>query len=294
MKKELLQTLQYFSFFNYAPTEDELWAFLKKEVTKEMLKRALSVQLKSKMVKSLSDKTTRYTVGEYSIVPGMQTRRERISREKIRKVNKYVKIGSFFPQVVLIGLSGSVAMMNADKNDDIDLFIVARNRRIWTARFLAIILAKLFRIHRDYSARHVGDKVCLNLFFDESNLNVPKRKKNEYVAHEILQMKPLRAKNDVYLRYLDANRWVFDLFPNAKNVVLRGTKPVSNYARKRPYFLSIFGDIIELLLKKLQLVLINKRRTTEIITDTQLWFFPDDFEKKISSRSIPARRKQII
>ena len=38
---------------------------------------------------------------------------------------------------------------------------------------------------------------------------------------------------------------------------------------------------IESIFKKVQLSLINRHRTTEIITSTQLWFHPDDFEKKI-------------
>ena len=37
----------------------------------------------------------------------------------------------------------------------------------------------------------ITNKVCLNLFFDESDLAVPKFKRSEYVAHEVLQMKPL-------------------------------------------------------------------------------------------------------
>jgi hypothetical protein len=46
------------------------------------------------------------------------------------------------------------------------------------------------------------------------------------------------------------------------------------------------GNFAELVLKTLQLSYINRHRTTEIITDTQLWFFPRDFEKKLRKEKV--------
>ena len=42
-------------------------------------------------------------------------------------------------------------------------------------------------------------------------------------------------------------------------------------------------DSFEFVLKYFQVALIRKHRTTEVITDTQLWFHPEDFEKKIAA-----------
>ena len=41
------------------------------------------------------------------------------------------------------------------------------------------------------------------------------------------------------------------------------------------------SDFIELISKKLQLSIINRHKTNEIITNKQLWFFPEDFENKL-------------
>ena len=46
-------------------------------------------------------------------------------------------------------------------------------------------------------------------------------------------------------------------------------------------------DKVESVLKKLQLFSINKHKTSELITDSQLWFHPEDFEKKIKARLPP-------
>ena len=44
---------------------------------------------------------------------------------------------------------------------------------------------------------------------------------------------------------------------------------------------SKLGDFLEILIKKFQLYFINRQKTTEIITDSQLWFHSEDFGKKV-------------
>jgi len=192
-----------------------------------------------------------------------------------------------FPQIKLIGLSGSMAMMNAGYDDDIDLFIITAKNRLFSGRFIALLLGQVLGIRRkrQSTARkslRVGfkDKVCLNLFFDENDLTVPEHKKNLYIAHEILQMKPLINKNQTYERFLEANKWIYDLFPNAK---ITNKLQIANRSRSLLGIWNFVGDVVEWLLKQAQLILINHHRTTEIITNTQLWFFPDDFEGKLNA-----------
>ena len=264
------------------------------------------------------------------------TKRHQISVDKLNswRFRLYIKLLGFIPQTKLIGLSGSVAMLNADENHVIDLFIITAKNRLWTGRFVALVLAQLLGLRRKrdknnqtekqvaelegspgsaqigrYSAPRRAltggkaltesvthkNKICLNLFFDESNLAVPKFKKTEYVAHEILQMKPLIQKDDIYMRFIDANRWVFDIFPNSKSNI---KYQISNIKSDPKLKVQKFGfwilrlicnllfviwifNIIESILKNLQLYFINKHRTSEIVTDLQLWFHPEDFEKKI-------------
>ena len=68
------------------------------------------------------------------------------------------------------------------------------------------------------------------------------------------------------------NSWIQKYFPNVQIL-----KPLSVAD-------STFTPIIKLLnsgAKQLQIDAILSHRTTETISDQQLWFFPDDFEKKI-------------
>lgn len=286
MRNDIIKTIRYFSFFQYAPTLEEIWKFLPRKTTVATLKKEIggaigqNLILEHKINPNGKNKQGIYTVEEYSIKSAKHSvKKQRISEEKMKKTAHYIRILAFFPQVKLIGLSGSVAMMSAELKDDVDLFIITAEHNLWTGRCIAVLLAQFLGLRRKRGEKKAPDKICLNLIFDETDLEVPEFKKNEYVAHEILQMKPLINKDCIYERFLDANRWIFEMFPNAKrrkNYELRMKNKNTNF----------LADFIESLLKKLQLFSIKKHQTTEIVTDTQLWFFPDDFEKKIRRKLI--------
>lgn len=284
MQKDIIRVLKYFELFLYYPSIDEIYLFLEKRTTKENLYKILKRLENSKKISYFNGF---YTRGEYNIkskvkshptslkLRGTRKLKERISQKKINnwRFRAYVKLISLFSQVKLIAISGSVAMKNANKADDIDLFIITKSNRLWTARFLIILLAIILGIKRSRIEVDTKDKVCLNLFFDENNLEVPDFKKNYYVAHEILQMKPVFSKQNTYEDFLETNKWIIEIFPNFKPKITK--KHLSRRSFNR------VGNLVEKILKIIQLFFINKNKTTEIISETQLWFFPDDFEKKL-------------
>lgn len=302
MKKDIIKTLRYFAFFSYAPSLEEIYLFLPQRASRGSLEGKLNQMQKEgsiareKLFRNRhGDSLYRYTLVEYSIKFKGQRSKVKISQKKIQKIQLYIKLLSFFPQIQLIGLSGSVAMRSAEKGDDIDIFIITKSDRLWTGRFIAVIIAQLIGMRRTRQKFHRGggtfgvkDKICLNLFFDEKNLCVSKKKQNQYVAHEILQMKPLYVRDDVYPRFLKANSWVFKLFPNVRSSMpffdSQRSPTASGIPAHKKGHLRFPGNLCEYFLKKLQLVLINRHRTTELITATQLWFFPDDFEKKLNKK----------
>lgn len=344
MQKDILKVIEYFSFFQYPPTFEEIHTFYPKKIAVNKLQKEINRLIKKKKIILLNKERLdsinhkllilRYTLGEYgikvmnschceeryqlrrgnphneiaSLSLAMTKKKYNNSLKKIEKIHLYLKLLSFFPQIKLVGLSGTVAMMNAKKNDDIDLFIITAKNRLWTGRLIAISIAKILGIKRNRVISHkplvIGqkDKVCLNLFFDEKKMEVPDHKKTEYVAHEILQMKPLINKDNTYQRFLRENKWVYKLFPNAKSVIFveTGIQCIKNYyidsrlrgndRRKRGNDKgedeNILANIIEKVLKNLQLKLIKSHQTSEIITNSQLWFFPEDFEAKMKKAKI--------
>ena len=297
MEKEIISVVKYFSFFAYQPTLEEIHTFLPAKIDKNKLKMELD--------------RLKYTPPQYSIG-------RKISKKKLEnwRFRTYIKLLSFFPQIKLVGLSGSISMMNAKEDDDIDLFIITAKHRLFTGRLIALVLAQSLGLRRSrdsaidektryrkffdgkqktaknlVSSLSPKNKVCLNLFFDESDLKVPKFKQTEFVGHEVLQMKPIINKDQTYERFLEKNRWVFKLFPNgkSKSQIINLKSQISS-KRFKFKILNLFGtwnlgfrisNKTESFLKNLQLKLINKHQTTEIITDSQLWFHPDDFSRKL-------------
>lgn len=278
MEKEILQTINYFSCFSYAPNLEETYTFLPKKTTRKLLEKAFEKLFKSKKVLM---KSGRYTIEGYSMYFNKHVVRTAYSNNKLIRLRKYVKILSLFSQIKLIGISGSLAMMNADRNEDMDIFIITAKQRLWTGRFISLLIAQLMGLRRRRTAKKVKDKVCLNLFFDLADLKVPKHKRTEYVAHEVLQMKPLVVKENMYRKFLKQNNWVFDIFPNAFDMLGYSKKYVILKKENKITFMKPIGNFFELILKNLQNYYIRRHQTTELITQNQLWFFPDDFELKL-------------
>ena len=259
MRMQIRSCLGYFSQFGYNPTLKELHRYVGGKISRKAMESMVDEMVKKRRIIKLdcSDSTSRYTLGGYRIdrkrLAERAVGRAGHSQKKIEKVHRYVSMLSCFGCIDLIGLSGSTSMMNAKKSDDIDLFIIARARRMWSARAVALLLAQLLGVRRAYGQRKVRDKVCLNLFFDGSDLGVLEHKQCRYVAHEALQMKPLAIRGDVYERYLQANKWVFQYFPNAKGCISSLPKNAQKIAEKTDMasiLMSgadrVFGAIIEM------------------------------------------------
>lgn len=270
------KVFDYFAIFNYFPSFEDVYTFFPKKISKEQLK--------------IIYRDYKYTVGEYSKDKiKNQKLKIKISQKKLNNLRfrVYVKLISLFPQIKLVGLSGSISMMNAKEDDDIDLFIITAKNRLFTGRLIALVFAELLRLRRRRGLiRQSKDKVCLNLFFDEKNLKVPKFKQTIFVGHEVLQMKPIINKNYTYEKFLYANNWVLTFFPNVSQIsnfkfLISNQFQISNYKNLKLKTKNL-GDWFENMFKSFQLKLINQHKTTEIITSTQLWFHPEDVAKKIS------------
>jgi len=309
MEKDIIRTIKYFNTFSYSPDINELFLFLNTKTDKKKLHKVLKTLIFNKKIVK---KGNLYTRGEYN-KGKLEIRNSKfeITQKKLNnwKFRAYIKLISLFPQIKLVGLSGSISMMNAKEDDDFDLFIITAKNRIFTSRLIALALAQSLGLRRSrdseslFSQRDYKNKVCLNLFFDETKLNIPNFKKNYYIAHEIIQMKPIFDRKDTYARFLNANTWVFRIFPNARALdtqflsrkgalprFLEGPnsqKLVSSRPRRNVILNpdsiggTLIEDLIENILKRVQIFLINRHRTTEIVTNKQLWFFPEDFEEKL-------------
>jgi len=294
MRKDLHHILVYFGYFNYAPSFEEIHTFFPKAITRKKLldylqqecKRKKLVRLPKNKVFGPSEqsifnfnlrfKFPRYTLPQYSISKQLTTNSKQRDYLDIR-VQIYLFILKIIPLVRFVGITGRSAVEGLRMNDDIDLFIIAMGGFIWTTRFIVVILAKLIGIRG-------RNGVCLNLFFDESDLTITKMKQNSYIAHEILQVRPIIDKQNIYHALIGANRWIFNYFPNAIARVVNNDR--CSLQKKFTYHLQPINYNLDMLFKLLQLPIIKKNKTGFRITDGQLWLFKRDFEKELKKNSL--------
>ncbi|MBI5358909.1 hypothetical protein HZB69_04780 [Candidatus Amesbacteria bacterium] len=115
------------------------------------------------------------------------------------------------PFIAAIFVTGSLAMSNCKKSDDIDLMIITYPNTLWIARLIVTIL--LFKSRRTPNVKFAPNKICTNLWLDTKNLKL--KIKNLYIAHEILQAKCIFDRGGVQYQFLKQNSWVKDCLPNA-------------------------------------------------------------------------------
>lgn len=203
--------------------------------------------------------------------------RKRISAKKMSIARKAALILGTFPIIKFVGITGALAMENADDASDIDLIIITQTGTLWTSRALALLSLKAigFPVRR-YQDKDQKDKLCLNMWLDEAVLAWPKKDRNVYTAHEIAQIVPLVNKAKAYERFIFANKWAKEYWPNAVKVQIPKSK-ITHSSK----FLNLF---VEPLARKLQLWYMKGKITREVVGSKRAIFHPQDWGKLVLSK----------
>ncbi|MBI2600588.1 nucleotidyltransferase domain-containing protein [Candidatus Daviesbacteria bacterium] len=271
MEKAILKTSAYADIFDYPlkPYEIHKWLISKKATTHQV----------EKAIKRLEGRLKVKSKDGYIFLPGRQSIvKKRINREK--QSQKYLfraKIIAFvfkiIPWIKLVGVSGSLAVENAQKDSDIDLFIITSYKRMWLSRMLTIWITDFLGIRRERENKQdeVLGKVCLNLYIDQNNLE--QENKDLYTAHEVLQMRVLWQRENTYKKFLDVNSWVFEFLPNWATGQIRSEKLV---VKPKPHILTSTLDFLERIAGRIQRKYMGKPTGAERISDKALFFHPED------------------
>lgn len=268
-EKAILSAICYSDIFDFPLKENEI----KKYAISES-----KLEISSDNLKHLINKRKIYSKQGYYFLPGRETivakrvEREEESFKKIKIAKRIAKILSFLSTIQFIGISGSLAMGNSDKNEDIDLFIISKEKTVWFTRLVCILILDILGKRRKKGVQNVSNKICLNMFLDERSLLLPNKKQNLYSAHEIMQMKQVFVRGGIYDDFLNSNTWIKKFLPytfDFKDKNIKKNKTINFF-----YPLEIFS-------KYFQLLIMNKNRKKEIISDSLLAFHPDDVTSKI-------------
>lgn len=225
LEHAILSTLAYSDIFDHPLTLDELRKFLTVPAERNEIENCAS------QMEEVSFKDGFYFLADRPEIIQVRKQREADSRKAFRRAMFYGRIMGKLPFIRMVALTGSLAMLNLSKNNDMDYMLVAKPGRVWTARAFALFLGRL--------ARLFGDIICPNVIVSENALEWDA--KNLYTAREFSQMVPVSGA-EVFRRLRIANSWVLGIFPNlGTNVIQSEAKDLRVIKLVQDFMESIFA-----------------------------------------------------
>lgn len=280
-EEAILITLLYSAIFSFPLTRDELWKYLisKKKIDKNTFEQCLTL-LKPHVTQQEG----------YVCMQGEErTIQQRIAniKEVARKqkiAEKASAILSRIPTVLFIGVSGGLAAKNVSPQDDIDFFIITQQNTMYSTRFIVLLLLQMHGLRRTRNGQHTANKICTNLFIDASELAWAVSKHDVYTAREIAQIQPLFDRENIYQKFLKQNAWVTTFLPNAFSVpqeIDTIRQQVASGATSLFQKMLSSSPLFENTMKVVQKLVMQKHKTTEIVTNYQLAFHPRDYRLEV-------------
>ena len=133
------------------------------------------------------------------------------SRRKMRRAEKLSRHWKPLGKIRLLAVTGSVAAMNAYAKDDIDILVIVSPAKLWQTRLEAEWQLRRHRLPRRPAnlpmqrGKAVNDKICPNVWLAADGLRLPESERNLFVAEEIMQMKIIFDKDNLYRHFLATN-----------------------------------------------------------------------------------------
>jgi len=204
--------LIYHSIFDYPLKFTELgkWTVGQRALDDFKITRGIKIK---RTLEKLSVKNGYLSLtGEISTIK--RQLKQKTSLKKIAYAKDAAGVLSLVPSIKFVGITGSLAMLNADSEADIDLIVICKKDTLWTSRLLGLILLRFAGVKvRSKNNPDTQDRICTNIWLSEDSLSF--RERNIYTAHEIVQIVPLVDKNNCFEKLLSKNKWVGEYWPSA-------------------------------------------------------------------------------
>lgn len=264
----------YHDIFDYPLTRDDLEKWI---IAPNILKIPIS-----KYRKVESQDNFFFLKGRKSLVK-KRLEREKLSKDKLILAENAVKKLIYIPTIKFIGLTGSLAMKNADKNSDIDLLIITSKNTLWTSRLFSKLVLFLtgFKVRRPKDLEE-KDKLCLNMWMDEEYLAIENR--NIFTAHEIAQIVPLLNRDNTYEKFVSENKWALEYWPRAvaRKHFVYGRWYIAKTLQYSIY--NLLATVLEPFTFRLQYIYMKSKITRETVTRTRAFFHPVDWSEVVIKR----------
>ncbi len=292
MQPAILRTLAYFDIFAYPVTLLELHCFLW-GTAPNTLSDVLDTLRYLTAAKQIEEHNGRYCLFGRSEIISLHSQRIHALDTKLAIANHAGRLCRFVPFLQAFFVCNTVAQGTAEKDSDIDVFIIIRHGRLWLARLMTTLLLSLFRLRRH--GRYITDRVCLSFYATDDALNLSTLAipgGDPYLTYWIHQLIPIFDPNTLYETIQKENHWTKKFLPNATHAFYPAPKirvedtPVSKSVRRlvETLWSGKYGDLLEKHARGIQLQKMKQKThprgssnpTHVVVSDTLLKFHEQD------------------
>jgi hypothetical protein len=294
VEQRVLLALAYTDQFAFPLTERELMARLPGNVAPSIarFKSAVAKLLKMGAIEKGKNGTFFVLAGRGEWYAQRRVR-QKVSEAKWQEVQQFVQRTSWLPWVRAIFVTGSLAMNNADAENDCDFMIITQPRRLWLCRAVVAVVTGISGKRRSWLGAERASW-CLNLWLDDQSMEVPLERRSLYLAYEVTQAAPVFDRGGAVALFWTNNAWVSEFLAGWKS----DEQHIALGSRMQlPRELSILAPIwdgLDWLSWQLQLWYMRPHRTTERVGRGFAYFHPRDTQgiiKKNWKRSLLAVEK---
>ncbi len=199
------KTLAYSDLFEYPLTAKEVYHGLHEHAATE-----LEVLHELEMLCAhgeLAKRDRHYCLPAREHCVELRERRRAHSARLLQSYGGVLRLIKNFPFIRGVALSGTLAFENAKGEDDLDLFLIVEQGRLWTVYSSLVLLCKVLGKRRT---------VCLNCLLDTEHLAIKER--NFFVAHQIAFLRPVRGMKALQ-DFWQVNAWSRYFLPQMTHAV---------------------------------------------------------------------------
>ena len=251
LQEAIVRAIVFFDLFDYPVSIYDLRRFLSLPVSLS----ALSSSLQNLLPKNIIEfKNGFYFLSGRSGILIESANRYHETDRKFKIARRLSRFFALIPSVRMIAVANVIGSNNLRAGSDIDLFIISSSRNLWFTRLFCAGMAAILRVRP--LPNNKKDRICLSFYISEDRLNLKDLKlpQDVYFDHWLAALIPILNRRQVYEKFVLANYWVKECFPNWQPIVLSSRREL-NFSS---YFIfKIFlNKFSEWLAKKIQLAIL--------------------------------------
>lgn len=216
LRRSLVAALAFFDQFDYPLTLSELKRYRFPAGGGEMKEPPLSDVAVAARIPEIGERDGFYFLSGRESIVDVRLRRYRLAEAKFRIASRAARLMRWLPSVRLVAVCNSLAWSNADRDSDIDLFVVVRPGMLWASRLF--IVGALAILGGRPSGRQSTDRLCLSFFVTEHAMCLASHAipgGDPYLACWVASLVPLYDAGGVYRSFWRENSWILRPLPGA-------------------------------------------------------------------------------